>query len=131
MTPSTLNAASLTFAFTPYPGLIVHAGALHDFAFPMCGCDACDESVSSVADRLESTVQAVVPGGFREHVRDGDGELWISYQLTTAEGSRSGSGLVDTGARASAAFRDACTRLDRTPGGRVAWRGRQPDPEVD
>src|SRR5690554_3899819 len=42
VSPNDPASASLTFVFTAYPGLIVHAGLLHDVAYPFCGCDACD-----------------------------------------------------------------------------------------
>lgn len=124
LTPTTPGAASLTFVSTPYPGLVVHGGLLHDFAFPVCGCDACDESVTSVADELEATVQAVVSGGYREDVRESAGEVWISYRLTTADGSRSARGPADASARARTDIRAAAARLDALPGGWVAWRSR-------
>ena len=44
VTPADPAGAPLTFDYTPYPGLILHAGLLHDFAYPIRGCDACDES---------------------------------------------------------------------------------------
>ncbi|MGG7379579.1 DUF6226 family protein, partial [Escherichia coli] len=37
MTPAAADAAPLTFVFTDYPGLILHAGLLHDFWYPVCG----------------------------------------------------------------------------------------------
>ena len=40
VTPARDEAAPLTFVFTPYPGVMIHAGVLHDFPFPACGCDA-------------------------------------------------------------------------------------------
>ena len=45
VTPRRSGAAPLTFVLTGYPGVAVHAGVLHDFPFPVCGCDACDETV--------------------------------------------------------------------------------------
>ena len=93
--PSDPAAAPMTFAFTNHPGLGVHAGMLHDFWFPGCGCDACDESLESAAEELESTVIAVteVPAGltltvtgrapgdgpWRVECPDGDPEeCWVS-----------------------------------------------------
>src|SRR5580765_5529275 len=75
--PRSSDAASLTFVFTDYPGVVVHAGLLHDFLYPQCGCDACDENWESVADELERTVLAVVSGGYREEVRGGETDVWV------------------------------------------------------
>jgi hypothetical protein len=56
VSPRSPGTASLTFVFTEYPGLLVHGGVLHDFSFPGCGCDGCDETAESEADRLEMLV---------------------------------------------------------------------------
>jgi hypothetical protein len=64
--PSDKRAAGLSFVLTGFPGVYLHAGALHDFHFPVCGCDACDEGVLELADDLEWTVRTVVQGGYAE-----------------------------------------------------------------
>jgi hypothetical protein len=51
---------------TGYPGVMVHAGVLHDFPFPVCGCDACDETAETTADGMELLVLTVVAGGYSE-----------------------------------------------------------------
>lgn len=62
VTPRDESKASLTFVFTPYPGVLLHVGASpglddgHDFAFPACGCDACDESPEGLIEDLEQRV---------------------------------------------------------------------------
>ncbi|HEX9226234.1 MAG TPA: DUF6226 family protein, partial [Arthrobacter sp.] len=66
VTPRVSGAAPLTFVLTGYPGVVVHAGVLHDFPFPVCGCDACDETAETAADRLERLVLSVAAGGYRE-----------------------------------------------------------------
>ncbi|WP_404810209.1 DUF6226 family protein [Microbacterium terricola] len=35
----------MTFVLTEFPGVHLRAGVLHDFHFPTCGCDACDDDV--------------------------------------------------------------------------------------
>ena len=80
VTPAEPDAAPLTFAFTAFPGVIVHAGLLHDFAFPGCGCDACDETWDTQAEELEELVFSVVSGGYRESVRRG-ADLGVEYWL--------------------------------------------------
>jgi hypothetical protein len=56
----------LTFAFTDHPGIRVYAGLLHDFPFPVCGCDACEWFWEAEVDApLEELVDAVVlPDGW-------------------------------------------------------------------
>ena len=49
------GSAALTFVYTSFPSVLVQAGLLHDFSFPSCGCDACDETWESSADGLEWT----------------------------------------------------------------------------
>ena len=53
VTPRNPASAPLTFVFTPFPGVYLHAGSLHDFHFPVCGCDACDDSVADLVEELE------------------------------------------------------------------------------
>lgn len=88
--PVDTDAAALTFVFTSFPGIRLHAGHLQDFAFPSCGCDACDETWESCAEELEETVFAVVGGGFSEGYRPG-AELSIWFRLVVPGGSRSGT----------------------------------------
>lgn len=68
ITPRNPAAAPLTFVLTPFPGVILHAGALHDFPFPACGCDACDDDVADLLDGLEGTVRGVVDGRYTERL---------------------------------------------------------------
>ncbi|WP_146067362.1 DUF6226 family protein [Arthrobacter sp. SX1312] len=64
--PNDSDEAPLTSVLTPFPGVFLHAGSLHDFHFPDCGLDACDEDVEAVATELEWTVRSVVSGGYSE-----------------------------------------------------------------
>lgn len=78
--PSNSFAAPLTFVFTGFPGIILHAGALHDSYYPVCGCDACDDGVPDLLENLESTVRAVVSHGCFERFDPDDGQA-IDYRL--------------------------------------------------
>ena len=60
--PNDPKCASLTLVFTAYPGIYMHAGLLHDFHYPVCGCDACDSNWEAEADELEQRVFATVSG---------------------------------------------------------------------
>jgi hypothetical protein len=90
LTPRDPASASLTFVLTAHPGVLVHAGALHDFFFPVCTCDACDENVESLADELEWTVRTVIAGRYLERL-DRWPSQWIEYRLDEpGVGMRSG-----------------------------------------
>ncbi|GAA4046531.1 DUF6226 family protein [Agromyces indicus] len=80
LTPRSTASAPLTFVLTSFPGVYLHAGVLHDFHFPVCGCDACDDDVRSLADDLEWTVRMVVTGHYRESVNP-QGSEWLGYRL--------------------------------------------------
>ncbi|MCR2816626.1 DUF6226 family protein [Microbacterium jiangjiandongii] len=95
VTPRDPDAAVLTFVFTAFPGVILHAGLLHDFPFPVCGCDACDETWERGADELEWTVRTVVEGGFAEGI-DRRRELSVFFSLDEpGVASSSGSGRAE------------------------------------
>lgn len=103
ITPAGDDAAPLTFAFTGYPGVVLHAGLLHDFHFPSCGCDACDESAAALADELEETVTAVTDGRYRETLDVGSGAQrppgrWAPLPARLDAGS-STSGVVESDLR--------------------------------
>jgi hypothetical protein len=125
LVPAVADAAVLTFVFTAYPGVIVHAGLLHDFVYPACGCDACDETWQSVADELEWTVQDVVSGGYREEVRGMVREPWIWHRLIAQDGSHNASGGTVADAGADAGLPAAAARLAELPGGWAAWPRRE------
>lgn len=78
--PSNSFAAPLTFVFTGFPGIFLHAGALHDSHYPVCGCDACDDEVPVLLENLESMVRVVVSGGYFERFDPHD-EQAIDYRL--------------------------------------------------
>ncbi|XTR51758.1 DUF6226 family protein [Pseudarthrobacter sp. So.54] len=110
LTPRDSGAASLTFMLTGYPGVMVHAGVLHDFPFPSCGCDACDETVETVADRLEMLVLTVAVSGYSERYPVGR-QRWSEYALTAVDGSGSESGRGEPGPLTAARLHDAELRL--------------------
>lgn len=114
VTPRDPAAASLTFVFTSFPSVIVHAGVLHDFRYPVCGCDACDENWQRMAEELEWCVGTVVDGGYRESV-DPHG---VGFRLADESGSRSGSARSEDFPRARL---DAAVRTLSTLEGWKAW----------
>lgn len=109
--------AALTFVFTAYPAVYVHAGLLHDFYYPVCGCDACDSTWDGEADDLEKQVFAVVTGNYRENVERGFNP-WVGYASTFPDGgARSGRSRDASKERITAAKRI----LRDLPGGWAAW----------
>jgi len=88
--PNDPACASLTFVFTAYPGIHLHAGLLNDFQYPICGCDACDSTWSAEADEMERQVFAVVAGRYRETVEQRGSDPWVGYAFTYLDGGSSG-----------------------------------------
>lgn len=120
VTPRRSGAAPLTFVLTGYPGVIVHAGVLHDFPFPVCGCDACDETAETTADRMELLVLTVAAGGYSERYPVGS-QRWSEYALTAYDGSGSESGKGEPGPAATDRLHDAEIRLRDVTGGWRPW----------
>ncbi|MGO4191148.1 DUF6226 family protein [Arthrobacter sp. YAF17] len=120
VTPRRSGAAPLTFVLTGYPGVAVHAGVLHDFPFPVCGCDACDETAETTADRLELLVLSVAAGGYRERYPVGR-KRWSEYALNAFDGSGSESGQGEPVPAAAARLHDAEIRLREVAGGWSPW----------
>lgn len=95
VTPADDSAAPLTFVFTDFPGVVLHAGVLYRTHAPACGCDACDENWEHGAEELEFTVQAVVSGGFAERIH-GRRKVAVFHSLELpGVGGRSGEGPAE------------------------------------
>lgn len=120
VTPRNSGAAPLTFVLTGYPGVGVHAGLLHDFLFPACGCDACDETAATTADRLELLVLTVAAGGYSERYPVGR-RRWSEYALRAFDGSGRESGKAEPGPAAVDRLHDAEIRLRDVAGGWSPW----------
>jgi hypothetical protein len=118
LTPNDWAGAPLTFGFTTYPGLIVHAGLLHDFVYPICGCDACDETVVGQVELLERHVCAVVAGHYREEYTPG-AQLPIQHFVTFDDGGQAGRSTIDGYPTGLLAIAEA--RLRDLPDGWAAW----------
>lgn len=120
VTPRGSGSAALTFVLTGYPGVMVHAGVLHDFPFPVCGCDACDETVETTADRLELLVLSVAAGGYSERYPVGR-KRWSEYALAAFDGSGSESGQGEPPPASAVRLHDAEIRLRDVAGGWSPW----------
>jgi hypothetical protein len=114
--PTDPVAAPLTFGFIAHPGVILHAGLLHDFIYPACGCDACDETAADQAEQLEWQVLAVAAGHYREsYTPDVDLPLSFSLQMVGDVGTQGGRSQV-TG-YSTERLAAAGERLRELPGG--------------
>ena len=118
VSPIDPNCASLTFGFTSKSAVFLHAGVLRDFAYPTCGCDACDEGIGVTLDRLEWTVFAVTDGNFRESVT-GRWRRLVGYEINTREQSESGS--VRFRSLSKDRIKSASRRLAALPEWWAAW----------
>lgn len=56
------DAATLTIAWTSFPGVIIRVGAGQREGFPRCGCDACDEPVDELIDELRHRLREAAVG---------------------------------------------------------------------
>ena len=93
LTPTGDSYASITIAFTDFPGLRVRAGQWGTESFPVCGCDACDEMPDEEFERFERLMGDVVAGRFRESLSLGPrGEGWSRMETWSARGSSSSGG---------------------------------------
>lgn len=120
VTPRRSGAAPLTFVLTGHPAVVVHAGVLHDFPFPVCGCDARDETAETTAERMEMLVLTVAAGGYSERYPVGT-RRWSEYALTAFDGSGSESGKGEPGPAAVDRLHDAEARLRDLSGGWSPW----------
>lgn len=68
LVPHDAAAAPIVVAFSAFPGLRVRFGRWWTAAFPNCGCDACDETAESEIERLNSLVDHLTAGHFREAI---------------------------------------------------------------
>ena len=68
LSPVDPEAAPITVFFSDFPGLHVRFGRWSTGLFPVCGCDACDDSTEDEIERLTALVNSVTGGRFREEV---------------------------------------------------------------
>lgn len=117
--PTDSACAPLTFVFTAYPGIYLHAGLLNDFHYPICGCDACDSNWQGEADALEQQVLAVTAGRYRETLELKELDPWVGYVFTYPDGESSG-GSREHGI-SPVRFEAAKSILRKIPDGWAKW----------
>ncbi|MEV7692852.1 DUF6226 family protein [Microbacterium sp. NPDC089189] len=124
--PNDPACAPLTFIFTDYPGLHLHAGLLTDFLYPVCGCDACDSTWEAEADGLERHVLAIVAGDYRESI-ERTPEPWVTFSLTYPDDIGTSPAGTGHGGRSraddipAARVSEAEPRLRSIPAGWAPW----------
>jgi hypothetical protein len=84
--PAAADAAPLTVLWRPYPSVELRVGAFTREPLPGCGCEACDETWSSAADRLEELVLACVEGRIGEAVVRRDRAWWTETRILDVRG---------------------------------------------
>jgi hypothetical protein len=100
LVPRDAGAAPIVVVFSDFPGIVVRFGRWCTAAFPTCGCDACDETAASEIERLESMIQSLTAGRFREAIRIPDeGPAWQEWGFGFQRGHRAKSQLDPDRAR--------------------------------
>ncbi len=99
LTPRDPEAAPIAVSFSTFPGLIVRFGRWYIEPFPVCGCDACDESAEGEIERLNEMVDAVAAGRFREAIRRPlislRGSGWVDTRFWSDDRRSGRTGRVD------------------------------------
>ena len=96
--------APLTFVLTRFSSVTEHAGLLHDFPYPVCGCEVCDDSWAHLADNSERDVLAVAHGNYRERVEVRCTPLpstWVGHDFCYEWGATTAGGMPTRGVRAA------------------------------
>ena len=92
--PADRACAPLGLVFTDFPGVLLSVGALYQWHFPICGCDACDDSVDELLDDLEEQIATAVAGHFTEILDEsGSGLLTHRFDPDGAAGRESSGGV--------------------------------------
>ncbi len=86
LVPHDDDAAPIAFAFTDFPGVLVRAGRWQLWAYPRCGCDACDEDPAETADLMRGDVEAVTAGRMSEESEEWGGKRLHQWAVR-ADGS--------------------------------------------
>ena len=99
LSPRDTHAAPIAVAFSAFPGLHVRFGRWHTEPFPVCGCDACDESAKDQIERLTKLVDEVITGGFCETIENPlipfIGHGWTTAKFWSPVGSYSSGSRLD------------------------------------
>jgi hypothetical protein len=94
LVPADPAAAALTMVFGAYPGLLIRMGCNSGGHLPVCGCDACDETVEQCTDQLRHLLAALTAGTFGERLVRDHG-WWHERWYQTPSGRSSGRTRID------------------------------------
>lgn len=98
--PTNQDAAPLAVAFTSFPGLYVRFGRWYKQAYPVCGCDACNEEPTEQIQILQQQLKDLTEGRFREQVEDfGPEGVWYSWQFPSLQTVGGGESRLQAGDR--------------------------------
>jgi hypothetical protein len=70
------RGAPLTIGFSSFPGLSVRYGLYIVDRLPGCGCDACDEDPTRLADELTKRANFLVEGRYKEEILRGNDQMF-------------------------------------------------------
>ncbi|MGI8692687.1 MAG: DUF6226 family protein [Geodermatophilaceae bacterium] len=93
--PADASAGRLAIVFDAFPGLIVRMGSGDWMHEPVCGCDACAETVEECTGRLRVQLDALVAGSFGERLVLAAGWWHESWYLDERGEMATGRSLVD------------------------------------
>ncbi|RJK96405.1 DUF6226 family protein [Vallicoccus soli] len=79
----------LEVELTPFPGVRLRYGRSGGGAFPLCGCDACDEDPQEVAEQLREAVEDVVGGRYAEELACEPGKATVTTRTPGSTGCSS------------------------------------------
>jgi len=97
LVPRDAAAAPIVVAFSAFPGIVVRFGRWCVAAFPACGCDACDETAASERERLESMIDNLTAGRFREANRiPAEGTAWQEWEFWSDGGRVAQRSQIDS-----------------------------------
>lgn len=80
LTPRSPAAAPVTISWSAFPGVHVRLGHRCKAAFPICGCDACDEEAEWLVELLRDTVLSVTRGDVPGHLGGDDTVRWSPWE---------------------------------------------------
>jgi len=79
----------MAFLFTDFPGVVIRLGEWGTEAFPVCGCDACDDKPGDVIDRMREVIESAVAGDYEERISRGWlRKGWLSFSGPRTSGTR-------------------------------------------
>jgi hypothetical protein len=96
LVPRDAGAAPIVVVFSTFPGVVVRFGRWCWSAFPTCGCDACDEAAKGEIERLNSMIDNLTAGRFREAIRiSAEGTASHEWEFWSGGGRSAQKSMLD------------------------------------